>query len=68
MSKNKQNNTAPPKGHGPMKVQEKPKDFIGAIKKLLKSLKDYKALIILAVVLAAFSSILSLVSPNKLSD
>ena len=68
MSKNKQNNTAPPKGHGPMKAQEKPKDFIGAIKKLLKSLKDYKALIILAVVLAAFSSILSLVSPNKLSD
>ena len=68
MSKNKQNNTAPPKGHGPMKVQEKPKDFIGAIKKLLTSLKDYKALIILAVVLAAFSSILSLVSPNKLSD
>ena len=68
MSKNKQNNTAPPKGHGPMKVQEKPKDFIGAIKKLLKSLKDYKALIILSVVLAAFSSILSLVSPNKLSD
>lgn len=68
MSKNKQNNTAPPKGHGPMKAQEKPKDFIGAIKKLLKSLKDYKALIILAVVLAAFSSILSLISPNKLSD
>ena len=60
------------KRHGPpgkgMNAAEKPKDFKNAIVRLTKSLSNFKALIILALVLAALSSILSLVSPNLLSD
>lgn len=63
---NKKNNSS--RGHGGMKVVEKPKDFMGSIKKLIGSLRDFKALIFVAIVLAGLSSILSLVTPNKLSD
>ena len=51
-----------------MRVSEKPKDFMGSIKKLMKSLSSFKVLIFIALVLAALSSILSLIAPNKLSD
>ena len=56
------------RGHGPMRVSEKPKDFMGSIKKLMKSLSSFRVLIFIALVLAALSSILSLIAPNKLSD
>lgn len=51
-----------------MRVSEKPKDFMGSIKKLMKSLSSFRVLIFIALVLAALSSILSLIAPNKLSD
>ena len=63
---NKKNNSS--RGHGGMKVVDKPKDFMGSIKKLIGSLRDFKVLIFVAIVLAGLSSILSLVTPNKLSD
>ena len=47
---------------------EKSKDFKGSIKKLIISLKKYHISIIIALVLAMFSAILSLISPNKLSE
>ncbi len=54
--------------HNDSKAPEKAKDFKGVMKKLIKKLKDFKVLIIVAVVLAIFGSVLSLISPNKLSD
>lgn len=57
----------PPPGKG-MNAGEKPKDFKNSIVRLAKSLNKFKVLIILALVLAALSSVLSLVSPNLLSD
>ena len=53
-----------PKGK---KVAEKPKDFKNAIKRLIKELNIFKASIIIALVLAFFSSILAIMTPNKLS-
>lgn len=53
---------------GPMKTMEKPKDFGNSIKRLVSSLKSFKVLIIIALLLACLSSILSLVAPNKLSS
>ena len=47
---------------------EKSKDFFGSMKRLLKELNAFKIAIIIALVLAAFSSILSIIAPNKLSD
>ena len=67
-SNNQKNVSSSPKNHGPMKGVEKPKDFIGSIKKLIYSLKDFRVLIFIAIILATLSSILSLISPNKLSD
>jgi len=47
---------------------EKAKDFKSAIKRLLKELGKFKFLIILSLVLAALSSVLSICTPNILSD
>ena len=47
---------------------EKSKDFKGSIKKLVISLKEYHLSIIISLVLAMFSAVLSLISPNKLSE
>lgn len=47
---------------------EKPKDFKNSMKRLLKELKPFRVLIILAIVLSTISSILSIFSPNMLSD
>ena len=47
---------------------EKAKDFKGAMKRLFKELKPFRVLVIIALILAALGSILSLVAPNKLSD
>ena len=68
MSSNEKERNSHSRGHGPMRVSEKPKDFMGSIKKLMKSLSSFKVLIFIALVLAALYSILSLIAPNKLSD
>ena len=52
----------------PEKKVEKPKNFSKAIKKLVKNLQEWKLLLIVSLILAVFSSVLSLVAPNRLSD
>ena len=52
----------------PGKDVEKPKDFNASIKRLFKNLKPWKVLLTISLLLALFSAILSLVTPNKLSD
>ena len=47
---------------------EKSKDFVGSIKRLLANLKPWKILMVLAITLAFLSAILSLTAPNKLSS
>ena len=56
-----------PGGHG-MGAGEKAKDFKSAVKRLFSELKSFKVFIIIALILATFSSILSIFAPNKLSD
>lgn len=68
MSSNDKNRNNSSRGHGPMRINEKPENFALSIRKLMKSLSNFKILIFVAVILAALSSILSLVAPNKLSD
>ncbi len=46
---------------------EKSKDFKGSMKRLLKSLNNYRYLLIISLIFAFISAILSLISPNKLS-
>ena len=52
----------------PGKPAEKSKDFFGSMKQLLKNLKSWKIIMIMALILAMASAILSLITPNKLSD
>ena len=68
MSSNDKNRNNSSRGHGSMRINEKPENFVLSIKKLMKSLSSFKILIFVAIILAALSSILSLVAPNKLSD
>lgn len=68
MSSNDRNRNNSSRGHGPMRINEKPENFGLSIRKLMKSLSSFKILIFVAVILAALSSVLSLVAPNKLSD
>ena len=68
MSSNDKNRNNSSRGHGPMRINEKPENFVLSTKKLMKSLSSFKILIFVAIILAALSSILSLVAPNKLSD
>ena len=49
-------------------VPEKSKDFKGSIKRLIRSLNRWKYSLIIALVFAFISSILGLITPNKLSD
>lgn len=53
---------------GGSNVYEKSKDFFGSIKRLLSNLNSWRIIIIVALFLAMFSAILSLIAPNKLSD
>ena len=58
-----------PMGHGPGRgVAEKPKNLSNAIKRLLKELKKYKWFIIISIILAIASSLLSIIAPNKLAE
>ena len=52
----------------PNKSAEKAKDFKGAIKRLFKELSSFKKLIIISLLLAALGAILTIVTPNILSD
>ena len=54
--------------NGPNRPVEKAKDFKGAIIRLFNELKGFKTLILIALVLTALSSVLSIFTPNKLSD
>ena len=47
---------------------EKPKDFKKSMERLFKELSDFKRLILIACILAALGSILSIVAPNRLSN
>ena len=66
--------TRPPRrtgGPGPMGrrgVPEKAKNFKGAIKRLFSELKEFKVRIVIALILAAGGSILSITAPNRLSN
>ena len=53
-------------GAGPAPA-EKAKDFKSAVKRLFSELKPFHILIMISLVLAALSSILSIITPNKLS-
>ena len=56
-------------GHGPhTMVAEKPKNFSESMKKLFTKLQDFKKGIIVALILALLSSILTIIGPNKISD
>lgn len=52
----------------PNKDITKAKDFKGAIKRLLKELSGFKKIVIISLVLAALGAILTIVTPNILSD
>ena len=53
-----------PRGNG----GEKAKNFKSAIVRLIKELKNFKVLIAISLILAALGSILTIVTPNKLSS
>ncbi len=50
------------------KKMEKSKDFKGSSKKIFASLKRWHFVLLISLVLAMISAILSLIAPNKLSD
>ena len=54
-------------GRGP-NVAEKPHNFKSAIKKMVFYLKKFLPLIVVSLVLASLSAVLSIIGPNKLSD
>ena len=59
----------PPRfGPGNGKDIEKSKDFFGTIKRLIKDLKKFHILLIIAIILATISSIFSIIAPDKLSE
>ena len=63
-----ENYKSKPRNVGRNRVNEKPKDLKLAVKKLIKYLKKFMPLIIIALVLAILSSVFSIIGPNKLSD
>lgn len=67
---NKNEISRPPRmgpGRGPRPV-EKAKDFKSAIKRLFSELKIFKILIIISIVLAILSAVLSISAPDRLSE
>ena len=68
---NNQTRTRTPRMMGPgMRggTGEKPKNLKAAVSRLVKELKRFHVLLIVALILAALSSILSIFAPNKLSE
>ena len=49
-------------------VNTKSKDFFGSLKRIIKELKNYKIIVLIALILAAFSSVFSILAPSRLSD
>ena len=47
---------------------EKSKDFFGTIKRLIKDLKKFHLFLIVAILLAALSSVFSIIAPDRLSN
>ena len=47
---------------------QKAKDFKLSLKRLLKELKRFNVLIVISLFLAILGSVLSIISPNRLSD
>ena len=65
---NDENYKRKPRNMGPNRVAEKPKDFKSAIRNLVHYLNKLFPLIVVALILSSFSSILTIIGPNKLSD
>lgn len=57
-----------PMGGPGRRVDEKSKDFVGSMKRLISNLQKWRILLAIALMLAMLSAILSLIAPNKLSD
>ena len=57
-----------PRNVGPNRVAEKPKALKKTLKKMTHYLKKYIPFIVIALVLSALGSVLSIIGPNKLSD
>ena len=57
-----------PMGGTGRRVDEKSKDFVGSMKRLISNLQKWRILLAIALMLAMLSAILSLIAPNKLSD
>ena len=57
-----------PRNFGRNAPDEKPKDLKTAVKKLVHYLNKLLPLLIVALVLSCFSSVLSIIGPNRLSD
>lgn len=57
-----------PRNFGRNATAEKPKDLKTAVKKLVHYLNKLLPLVIAALVLSCFSSVLSIIGPNRLSD
>ncbi len=71
MSNEDKKTSAPIRGHGPggrRNPGEKPKNLSLTLKKMAKYLKPFMSVLIISLVLAAASSVLSIIGPNKLSD
>lgn len=69
MSNENRKTSAPRRGHGPGgNPGEKPKNLSLTLKKMVKYLKPFMPVLIIALILAAASSVLSIIGPNKLSD
>ena len=65
---NDENYKRKPRNMGPNKIAEKPKDFKTAIRNLVHYLNKLFPLIVVALILSSFSSVLTIIGPNKLSD
>lgn len=58
-----------PMGRGPMRLVEKPQDFMGTTKKLIKDyLSKYKVSLIIVIIFAIGSTIFSIVGPKILGN
>ena len=54
--------------HGKKRINEKPKNFGSSIKRLIRELKQFRIIIIIALILASTSSIIAIFTPNILSN
>ena len=62
------NNTPKRRGHGPMMVPEKAKDFKGTFKKLLNYISVYKCSLIIVFIFAIGGTVFSIIGPKILGN